>query len=74
MFYFYLCVVCICHIFNELYDDIKLKKQLFSTYLEQETEKTDVFSYERFTHYLKTSSKETLLKLTKKLIEECMVK
>lgn len=71
-FYYYLCVVCICHIFNDFYENQKLKEDIFDVYLQKETEQTGIFSYERFMHYLKTSEKETLLRLAKKIIEECM--
>lgn len=44
-FYFYLCVVCICHVFNDFYFQPKLKERIFSSYLMEEREKTEIFSY-----------------------------
>lgn len=70
--YFYLCAVCICHVFNELYENEELKKKIFSVYLSTETKKSLFFSYEGLTSYLKNSSKETLVLLAKKIIDECI--
>ena len=74
VFYYYLCVVCICHVFSDFYENPELKRKIFETYLQQETEQTEIFSYERFMYYLKNSEKEVILRLAKRVIEECMVK
>lgn len=72
VFYYYLCVVCICHVFNDFYAQPELKESIFSVYLQVEKEHTEIFSYERFLYYLKNCEKETLLKLAKRIIDECM--
>lgn len=69
--YFTLCVVCICHVYSDFYESPDKKADIFREYLQQEKD-FPIFSYGGLMVYLRKSSKESILKLTQRIILECM--
>jgi hypothetical protein len=76
-FYYYLCMTCIVHVFSDLFESEQLKRSTFSAFLAEVTESAELkderISYQKVAHYLRGSSKQVLLKLAKKIIEDIMV-
>lgn len=67
-FYYYLCAVCICHVFNDFHNNPNLKNNIFSIYVAQEKSPGIIFSYEKLAYFLENGGKELNIKIAKKII------
>jgi hypothetical protein len=74
--YYFICMICICHVFSDLYKSKELKLETYSAFLPAILDPviTKKISYQTLTCHLRNSPNQVLVNLVKKIIDGIMKK